>query len=318
MRLKLLLGGVKSALPFVRSSYHGTGGTGDARYCYSVWLRHLALVHEAGLDTAALQSVAEFGPGDSVGIGIAALVSGAHRYAALDVVDHASRAENLRIFDQIVSLFQARADIPAGDGLAGVHPRLASYAFPSAALPEHRLAGALEPERLESIRAAVGAAAPTAESAVRYICPWHDQSALPAGSVDLVMSQVALQEMDDRGGDDSLEGAFRASAAWLRPRGVLSHQIDFATPGGPRWNEHWTYPELAWRIARGRRQRFENRAPLSRYLELCRDSGFEVRSVLPVADRAGSVARSELAHRWRGLSDEDLWTRGAHVLAVKR
>ena len=316
MRLRLLLGGVKSALPFVRSSYHGTGGTADARYCYSVWLRHLSLIHAAGLD-AAPESVAEFGPGDSVGIGVAALLSGARRYAALDVVDHVSRAENLRIFDELVPLFRARADLPAGDGLAGVHPRLASYAFPSAALPDDRLDAALDPARLAAIRGALGASTASADAAVRYICPWHDQSALPAGSVDLVLSQVALQEMDDGDGDDSLGAAFRASAAWLRPGGIASHQIDFRTPGGPRWNEHWTYPELAWRIARGRRQRFENRAPLSRYLELCRAHGFRVVHVLPTTDRAGSVARSELAPRWRALNDEDLTTTGAYILAVK-
>lgn len=319
MNLRLLLGGVKSALPFVRSSYRGTGGTADARYCYSIWLRHLSLLHGAGLDTD-LASVAEFGPGDSIGVGIAALIGGARSYAALDVVDHVSHEENLRVFDELVPLFRARRGIPAdAEGFGGVQPRLPSYAFPDAALPADRLTAALDPARLATIRNALASGATrSAGSPVRYICPWHDRSALVPGSVDLVLSQVALQEMRDDAGEDSLGAAFRAASTWLRGGGMMSHQIDFRTPGGPRWNEHWTYPEPAWRIARGRRQRFENRAPLSRYLALCHEYGFRVVQVVPTADRAGSIERRELATRWRTLSEDDLVTTGAYLLAVKR
>lgn len=315
MRLRLLLAGLKSTLPFVRQGDRGTGGTLDARYCYSVWLRHLSLMHAAGVATVP-ESVVEFGPGDSVGTGIAALLSGARRYCALDVVDHACPARNLAVFDELVALFQERADIPAGDELSGVHPRLQSYAFPRAILPESRLAAALDANRLEAIRAALVAPSADPDAPVRYVCPWSDLSAIPASSVDLVFSQVVLQEMEDRDGDDALRAAFGASATWLRPGGLISHQIDFRTPGGTHWNEHWTFSELAWRLARGRRQRFHNRVPLSRYLELCGDYGFRVVALLPIPSNDG-VSRSALAPRWRHLSDEDLTTSGAYLLAVK-
>ena len=316
MRLRLLLGGLKSALPFVRRCDRGTGGTLDARYCYSVWLRHLSLMHDAGIATVP-ESVVEFGPGDSVGTGIAALLSGARRYWALDVVDHACAAQNLRVFDEVVALFKARADIPAGDELSGVRPSLPSYAFPRSALPESKLAVALDEARLATIRASLARPSADPDAPVRYVCPWSDLSAIPASSVDLVFSQVVFQEMEDRADDDALTAAFRASATWLRPGGVISHQIDFRTPGGTHWNEHWTFSELAWRLARARRQRFHNRAPLSRYLELCGEFGFRVASLLPIVSHDG-VPRSALAPRWRHLSDEDLTTSGAYLLAVKR
>ena len=66
-----------------------TGGTSSARYCYSVWLRHLIRAGETGLSTQP-KVVAELGPGDSLGIGLAALVSGSSLYYALDIVPYAA------------------------------------------------------------------------------------------------------------------------------------------------------------------------------------------------------------------------------------
>ena len=63
-----------------------TGGTSSARYCYSVWLRHLVMAYDSGLLQRPPATVAELGPGDSIGIGLAALLSGARKYHALDVV----------------------------------------------------------------------------------------------------------------------------------------------------------------------------------------------------------------------------------------
>jgi hypothetical protein len=88
-----------SAIPAVKRRIQnrsfGTGGTNSGRYCYSVWLRHLAHAANNGLQTCP-RVVAELGPGDSLGTGIAALLSGAEQYVALDVVPHANVERNLR------------------------------------------------------------------------------------------------------------------------------------------------------------------------------------------------------------------------------
>lgn len=47
----------------------------SARYCYSVWLRHLEKLFEAGA-TDIPRVVGELGPGRSIGVGIAALLGG--------------------------------------------------------------------------------------------------------------------------------------------------------------------------------------------------------------------------------------------------
>src|SRR5262245_49632118 len=93
----MLVPGMASLPPvkrFLAEKAKGTGGSCEARYCYSIWMRHLIAAQSGGLDPNPA-TVAELGPGDSLGVGITALLTGAKRYFALDVVPHASAAHNL-------------------------------------------------------------------------------------------------------------------------------------------------------------------------------------------------------------------------------
>lgn len=85
MAIKPILLGLATFLPIARRfTNRGSGGTDSARYCYCVWLRHLVSLEAAGLG-AAWPVVAELGPGDSLGTGIAALLCGVEQYYAFDV-----------------------------------------------------------------------------------------------------------------------------------------------------------------------------------------------------------------------------------------
>mgnify|MGYP006309256093 CR=1 FL=1 len=50
----------------------------NARYCYSVWLRHLVLANQ-NTQFNIPKIVAEIGPGASLGVGLAALISGVEK-----------------------------------------------------------------------------------------------------------------------------------------------------------------------------------------------------------------------------------------------
>ena len=84
--IRALIRGLATFIPgYVSGSPREPGGTVSPRYCYSVWLRHLVMASDGCLFEYP-KTVAELGPGDSIGIGLAALISGADEYYAFDVV----------------------------------------------------------------------------------------------------------------------------------------------------------------------------------------------------------------------------------------
>ena len=193
-----------------------TGGSGSARYCYSVWLRHLVKAAEAGLPTEP-RSIVELGPGDSIGVGLAALLTGAEEYFALDQVAFARNQSNIMVFDGLVELLHQRSPIPDNLEFPEIRPRLADYSFPAEVLSDTRLAAALDPFRVARLRRAIT----ETDGSIRYVAPWDDSSVLPAASADLIISQAVLEHVVN------VDATYLAMARWLRPGGYLSHQIDF-------------------------------------------------------------------------------------------
>jgi hypothetical protein len=307
MRLRPLLGGLKSALP-LPARFTGTGGTTNSRYCYSVWLRHLSLLSAHDLPTR-FESVVELGPGDSLGAGLAALLTTASRYTALDVLEHADPRRNLQVLDELVPMVSARERIPDDSEFPDLHPRLSDYRFPESAGRDERFCADL----VTRLRSILESGNLTDGSPIRYVCPWSDPAVVAPESADYIFSQAVLQDIDEV----QLTALFHAACRWLRPGGVMTHQVNLSSPESRQhWNEHWTYPAWAWRIVRGRRPYFLNRLPFSRYAGILRGAGFEVVAALPVTDER-SVPVARLAAPFRSLDAEDLRTSAVFLIARK-
>lgn len=284
----------------------GTGGTGSARYCYTVWMRHLVKAEAAGIPTVHA-CVAELGPGDSLGTGLAALLSGASRYVALDAKSHADPEQNLAIFQELVELFHRREPIPGDEEFPLVRPNLQDYSFPARILSPDWLSSMLSESRIENIRAAI-LGRPSGSVSLEYRAPWTDPSVVVSGSVDFLFSQAVLEHVDN------LDLTYEAMRAWVKPNGFLSHSIDFTSHNVTRsWNGHWTLDDAAWRIVRGTRPYFINREPLSRHLELLSKYGF---ALVHIDRQPGSVHQPlRLARRFKAMRGDDVSTRGAFVQA---
>jgi hypothetical protein len=254
----------------------------------------------------------ELGPGDSLGIGLAGLLSGIDRCVALDAVRYADRSRNLEIFEDLIALFRNHAAIPDDAEFPLVQPSLPSYAFPAGVLTPERLDAALNPKRLERIRAFINDPATTAraDAPLCYIAPW-EPGAIRAASVDLVLSQTVLELPAD------LAGIYAEMCRWLKAGGVMSHEIDFKSIGmTTEWNGHWACSNAVWRLAAGRRRHRINREPHSTHIALIEKMGCRVardeRTTRPFG-----ITRAQLAPRFRHLTDEDLVTSSALIQAVK-
>jgi hypothetical protein len=314
MILKPVLRGLLTYVPIAeKRMVKSTRGTTSARYCYSVWLRHLAMAHEGGLLAApAPVAVAELGPGDSLGIGLAALLSGTSRYVALDVVPYADPARNLAVLDELVALFQKRAPIPDATEFPAVKPYLPSYEFPRRILTDDHLSRALSPRRLAAIRRALERVNETAgEVAIAYRVPWYQASVIERDSVDMLYSQAVLEHVDD------LATTYAAMASWLKPGGFASHEIAFSAHQlTPEWNGHWTISDPVWKVIRGKRPYLLNREPASTHIGFLKRSGLQIVNEVRMQVKS-DVARKRLARRFRDMSDDDLTTQAMFVQAVK-
>jgi hypothetical protein len=311
MTLKQMLYGVATYVPGVsRLHSKGTGGTDSARYCYSVWLRHLVMAKRHGLN-ANPRVVAELGPGDSLGVGLVALLTGSEKYLAFDVVEHASTAGNLAILEELIPLVRSRAAIPGDDEFPGTRPRLDDYSFPADIFSQERLDEALTDERIERIRQSLrNNQGP--DSVIQYKAPWYDGTVLEPESVDMIFSQAVMEHVND------VTGTYQAMVSWLKPDGYISHQIDFSCHGtADDWNGHWQHSEMKWKLIRGKRPYLLNREPHSTHLATLERLGFLVVGDIMDRDSSG-IQLSDLAPRFSYLTAEDLNVRGALIQAVKK
>ena len=299
--------GLHTCLPGVRRSWRRTGGTDSAPYCYEVFLKHRTLCAQAGMASAPA-SVAEIGPGDSIGIGLAALVAGSERYAAFDVVPYSISEHNERIFEELIGFFQERRPNRSW-GWPSYDHLLDERFFPSRILDEDALRRSLDPMRLDDIRAAL--AGGREQSRIAYHCPWTSDATIEPESVDWIYSHSVMEHVDD------VEGAYAAMHRWLRPGGFVSHQIDLRSHElFPEWNGHWGVPRWKWRVIRGRRVYLINRLPASAHARAIRRF-FEVRAEL-FAEEEGGLPDRRLRAPFDHLDDRDRHTSGYFVVAVKR
>src|SRR6185436_6557648 len=155
--LRQILFGTATYVPGVYSLVtRGQREGSSARYCYSVWLRHLVVVHGHGLSVRP-KTVVELGPGGSHGVGLCALIMGSEHYYGCDVVRQGSTEDNLRLFDDLVALFRRREAVPDETEFPRLRPRLDDYRFPEFLRSSAEWAEMLAEPRLARIRASVAA-----------------------------------------------------------------------------------------------------------------------------------------------------------------
>jgi hypothetical protein len=307
MLLKRMVGGIASYIPGYNRLHRGGGGsTHTPRYCYASWMRHLLLA-QPYLEPRIPAVVAELGPGDSVGTGLAALLSGAKRYAAFDVIPLISLERNLQVFEGLLELFRQRAPIPTTQEFPELWPPLDNDRFPRELLPDSVLDATMAPNRCEEIRSALKRT--REDGLVRYLAPWSGRGRTEPGSVDFVFSQAVLEHVSD------VTETYRAIARWMKPGSLTAHTIDFRCHGlDERWDKHWTYPGYLWPLIRGNRPWLPNRQPLSRHLIGLAASGFEVLRMIP-RHVTPTASRVELASELRDMTEDDRRTDSAWIIA---
>jgi hypothetical protein len=281
-------------------------------------MRHLVISWECGGLRSFPNSLLELGPGSSFGVGLAAMLTGANQYYALDAIKFTDLKTNLATLDELVRLFQDRASIPHGDEFTTeVRPPLKTYDFPTHILDDEHLKKCLSPDRVQLIRQALESAFSESKQKqnskiqIFYLAPWSDYKVLPEGCADMILSNTVLECIDN------LEEVFEAFLYWLIDGGFMSHNIDVGCHGcTKKWNGHWAISKLEWSMMRGKRPYLINREPYSTYVKLLAKLGFSIVCDIKFTNKSG-ILRHEIAEEFKTMSDDDLYTSGAILQAIK-
>lgn len=312
MILKPLVKGVLSFLPGINLLLPKpkTGGTDSPLYCYEVWMKHLTMLWASGMRSIP-NCLVELGPGDSLGIGLAAMLSGINNYVALDVVEYSNDRGNMKMLEELIQLFRERAMRPA-KGWPDYDHYLDASLFPSHILTDRILAQALSAPRIAIIREALSnPESHVTPLRIKYIAPWSDEGVIPQDTVDLIISHSVLEHVVN------LKAIYRAFGLWLKAGGFFTHQIDFTShETSTAWNRHWGYSQGMWKIILGRRSYFINRLPCSTHLKMIEQNGFKI-VCCHKRYRQDGIKRSQLAADWKHLSDDDLTCSGLFIQAQK-
>lgn len=254
----------------------GSGGTFSSEYCYSVWLRHLVQLKNAGLinKVTEIKNVAEIGPGDSLGIGLAAMYTGAENYFAFDVIKHANVDNNRFINDALLQLFQHKKEIPHGTHqFRSTKPALDDYKFPDGILNYpanyYQQRHDLIKNNLDNFE--------NSSCKISYVVPWMGQIQKNVKDIDLIISQAVMEHVDD------IEFAYAEMYRWLKKGGILSHQVDFrAHEMTEQWDGHFYIKPGMWNILAHGRKYPMNRLPMSAHMEAIKKVGFTIKNIVPV------------------------------------
>lgn len=249
--------------------------------------------------------VGELGPGDSIGCGLASLLSGAKRYVGLDVVPFAVKTNREQLFGDLVRLYAAKDPIPDHNEFPYVRPQLQSYDFPTDLIEWQNFS-----TRVEKVRSELQAGLATGQM-VKYLAPWTASEVVATERFDLIFSQAVLEHTE------GLESIYQNMFSLLKPGGYASHVIDFGCHHlAPLWNGHWAYSAWEWQLVRGSREFLINRVPLSAHLTYARNAGFEV-LLVEREENAKGFSPQVLAQYCPTINPDDAQTRTALVLLRK-
>lgn len=186
------------------------GATASADYCYGVWRnRHLAALKRHGFDVAG-SAIAELGPGDTIGTGLAALLSGAGSYIGIDVIPSRIPMDLEAMLAELIALYQKH-----GETIFNA----------------------------EQIRREIAQGLQTSHM-IRYITCGIETAAIAEAPLDLVFSQSVLEYVELETIYRMMFSWLRPGGYCSHRIDFSSHKLS------PYWNGHWAYTPLEWQLAR--------------------------------------------------------------------
>jgi hypothetical protein len=311
--VKQMLHGLLSFIPFLYKIYkHFIGessySSSNPRFCYSLWLRILITLENNKIPVN-LDNIAEIGSSSSLGVCLAALITGTRSYSSLEIKKYEFVHKNLIMFEELVHLFRKREAIPDDREFPRINIKLSSYKFPYDILSEEDLSLLLSESRLNDIRKSINNLGKRNIILKCYV-PWEDSLDKLNESFDLIFSRAVLEHIS------KFPEIYSKLKICLKETGVMLHDIEYHNHGiGLYWNSHWCYSRLMWKLIKGNRSLITNRSVHSMHIKAMQNLGFTILANKRII-RESVINRKCLTKRFKNMNDIDLKSYGGWILAT--
>ena len=176
--------------------YKNTGGSNNSIYCYLVWLKHDYYLNENNIEIYN-KDICEIGPGDSIGVGICALILGAKSYTGLDVISYNESKLLIQIFDDIIYYITNEVSNFKNDGFQNINPRSNQEIFPDYLKQRIINYNLLDKNRIANIKSDLFEFINNKSSnTINYYSPWDDIK-IENNKYDICISQSAFEYFEN-------------------------------------------------------------------------------------------------------------------------
>ena len=250
--------GVVNVLDKKKSSTKHSGA--NAEFCYTLWLSLLEKIHESGVNPI-FERVGELGCGGSVGVGICALLTGTKQYFALEIENHFDRENNLKLLDEIVTLFKNKTPISPNFKQLNIH--VTNHEYPSHfIIPKF-----MEDEFVKVLRNEINSDC----IGTKHLNIVYDWQRAPSLSLDLAFSRAVMEHVNNP------NSVYEGLAYNLKPKAFMFHDIEFHSHGITKnKNGHLQISNLWWKIIVGKRSYYQNRLKFQDHINLIEKLNFTV------------------------------------------
>lgn len=266
--LRAILKGLLTFIPGVlylinKTKNKSTHSCSDAEFCYTLWLSVLVCFKENGIKPK-LNRIGEIGNGGSFGVGLCALLSGTEEYYSLEIEDIFNKEQNLKLFNEIVLLFNNRAPISSKYNVLNIE--ISNYDYPKDVItPVFLDPNVVFEIRKDIVNCFVGSCR------IKKVLNWNKANSL---NLDFVFSRAVMEHVYD----PSL--VYKGVYSHLNNNAYMFHDIEFHSHGlSNKIDGHFLISNFFWRIISGRRSYSLNRWNFEKHLKNIIESGFEVLDV---------------------------------------
>ena len=310
---KQLVAGILTRIPYVnriilKRFYKNTGGTIDADYCLLVWGKHIDLLLKNNWKPKC-KSVLELGPGDSLGVGIVAVLSGVKSYCAVDVLSYDVISKSILVLNQLKGIIESGQTIEENEKIKPHFDSTAEWV-------NKFLINLRQNEDLKLLFSKIELDLNNLFDTnykcnyIKYL-PLDKYLTSSDGRFDLIFSQSVLEYIGE------LVPAFQKMHVQLNSNGWISHEVDLSCMRtSDRWDGHWSYPNWLWKIMKGKRPFFINRFTCDFYSKELEKSIWRNVKFLSYK-KAIQTPKNELAKDYKILEDETLQTASIYFIAQK-